>query len=105
MILTHIKIFELIKIKRMKQVFVAGGEFEQPADFIKRVNRNIQILMDSDRNPEINDIKFTVHNGSNDKVYLAYIIAEVDMDPEKTVNETYNKPKNKKKKIKYRVYH
>lgn len=88
----------------MKQVFVAGGEFEQPADFVRRVNRNIQILMDSDKNPEINDIKFTVHGGGIDKVYLAYIIAEVDVDPATTVNESYNQPKKKKKKVKFRVY-
>ncbi len=82
----------------MKQVFIAGGEYDEPAEFSRTVNRNIQILMDSDRNAEIDDIQFTVHNSRFGMVYLAYIIAEVDVDENAVLNTKYSTPRKKKKK-------
>ena len=92
------------KIKRMKQVFITGGNYDHPSDFSKNVNKNIKILMESDRNCDIQDIKFTVTKDPRyidyGMVYLAYIIAEVDIieKPEIIDEKKHKKKKHKKKK-------
>ena len=48
------------KIVRMKQVFAVGGTYNDPSNFTKAVNKNLIILGDSDRNCEVQDIKFNV---------------------------------------------
>ncbi|MHA1438628.1 MAG: hypothetical protein ACTSPD_13730 [Promethearchaeota archaeon] len=86
----------------MKQIFIAGGVYNDPAKFSKTVNRNIQILLDSDRNAEIHDIKFTALNEPRysglGTTFLAYIIAEVDVDETEILNEKYQQKKKKHKK-------
>ena len=66
-------------VRRMKQTFIAGGNYVHPSEFSKVVNKNIKILMDSDRNCEILDIKFSVQNHpqyiDHGLLYLAFIIA------------------------------
>ncbi len=83
-------------VRRMKQIFIVGGNHKQPAEFAKAINRNIKILMESDRNCEIMDVKFNVSNDPNyiqyGMLYLAFIIAEVDI--------IEKEPEGKKKKHK-----
>ena len=88
--------------RRMKQVFIAGGNYNEPSKFATTVNRNIKILMDSDRNCDILDIKFNVSNNPRyidyGMVYLAFILAEVDIieeEPEDLGRKHKKKHKNK----------
>jgi len=90
-------------IKRMKQLFVVGGNFDQPSEFTKKVNRNIQILNESDKNCKIEDIKFQIFNDSRfsnyGPTYLAFIIAEVDVDlTPKVEQDGITRRKRKKKR-------
>jgi len=90
-------------VKRMKQVFIAGGNYVHPSEFSKVVNKNIKVLMESDRNCEILDIQFSVQNHpqyiNHGMVYLAFIVAEVDII-EKEADEGKKKHKKKHKKDK-----
>lgn len=92
--------------KRMKQVFIVGGNHEHPSDFSRIVNKNIKILMESDRNAEIQDIKFSVQKDPRyieyGMVYLAFIIAEVDIIDKQSPPEIEGSNKHKKKKRKKR---
>ena len=86
------------KIVRLNQVYAVGGTFKDPSDFTRTVNKNLVMLNDSDKNCKVKDIKFSVFNdprlASSIPVYLAFIIAEVDVDitPEPEL-------KGKKKKL------
>lgn len=90
-------------IKRMKQIFIAGGNYVHPSEFSKVVNKNIKILMESDRNCDIIDIQFSVQNHpqyiDHGLLYLAFITAEVDI-VEKESDESKKKHKKKHKKDK-----
>ncbi|MFW9937902.1 MAG: hypothetical protein ACFFD5_09650 [Candidatus Thorarchaeota archaeon] len=105
------KIFSLImeespeerKVVRMDQIYAVGGTFNEPSDFAKTVNRNLQILQTSDKYCNIKDIKFSIFNDHRytnaAPIYLAFIVAEIDVDitPEP---ETKGKRRRKKKKKK-----
>ena len=87
-------------VRRMKQIFIAGGNYVHPSEFSKVVNKNIKILMDSDRNCEILDIKFSVQNHpqyiDHGLLYLAFIIAEVDVIEKPDEGKKKHKKKHKK---------
>ena len=89
-------------VRRMKQIFIVGGNHKQPAEFAKAINRNIKILMESDRNCEILDIKFSVQNHpqyiDHGLLYLAFIIAEVDIIEKQDDGKKKHKKKHKKDK-------
>ena len=90
------------KMKRMTQVYCVGGNYHQPSDFTKAVNRNIKILMDGDRNCEIVDVDFNIHNHpryiEHGLLYLAFIVAEVDIVDKPASTENFGKKKRRKKK-------
>ncbi len=92
------------KIVRMLQSFAVGGNYDNPSEFTKKVNKNIKILKNSDRNPIIKDIKFSVFSDLRfpnlAPSYLAFILAEVDVNitPEPEVTGRKGKKKKKKKK-------
>jgi hypothetical protein len=94
------------KIVRMDQVYAVGGTFDDPSDFTNAVNRNLIILHESDRNCIIKDIKFNVFTDqrfvNTAPIYLAFIIAEVDVDltPEPEVSKKKRRKDKKKKKKK-----
>ncbi len=89
------------QIVRMKQVYAVGGTFSDPSDFTRKVNKNLMILRQSDKNCEVKDIKFNTFSdprySNAGPIHLAFIIAEVDVDitPEP---ETPSKKRKKKKK-------
>ncbi|MFW9952116.1 MAG: hypothetical protein ACFFKA_18500 [Candidatus Thorarchaeota archaeon] len=91
------------KIVRMDQIYAVGGTYDEPSDFAQAVNRNLQILQDSDKYCHIKDIKFSIYNdprySNAPPIYLAFIIAEIDVDvtPEPEVK---GKKKWKKKRKK-----
>ncbi len=86
-------------IVRLNQVYAVGGTFKNPSDFTRKINRNLVMLNGSDKNCKIKDIKFTTYFdpslASSIPVYLAFIIAEVDVD---ITPEPISKRKKKKKK-------
>jgi hypothetical protein len=95
---------EIGKIKnivRLDQVYAVGGTFKDPSDFTRTINKNLVMLSKSDKNCEVQDIKFNIYSdpslASSIPVYLAFIIAKVDVDitPEP---ELKGKKKKKKKK-------
>jgi hypothetical protein len=90
------------QIVRMDQVFAVGGTFDDPSEFTRKVNKNLIILRQSDKNCKVKDIKF---NAFSDKrfsnagpILLAFIIAEVDVDITPDDEEPSKKRKKKKKK-------
>ena len=91
------------KIVRMEQIYAVGGTYEDPSDFAQAVNRNLQILQNSDKYCKLKDIKFNIYNDyrytTAPPIYLAFIIAEIDVDvtPEP---ELKGKKKKKKKEAK-----
>lgn len=86
----------------MKQVYVVGGQFDDPSDFTKKVNRNLSVLRESDNNAKVIDINFSVHSdqryGNYGPVYLAFITAEVDVDISPKVEDDGITRKKKKKR-------
>jgi len=86
----------------MKQVYVVGGNYDHVEDFTKTINRNIKILLDGDKNAKIEDVKIDVHRDPRydtyGMTYLAFIIAEVDVDEENLDYEMENESDDKKKK-------
>jgi len=85
----------------MKQIYVVGGNgYEDPSEFVKKVNKNLKLLRDSDNNAKVLDIQFTVHSdpnyGSYGPTYLAFITAEVDVDISPKVEEDGITRKKKK---------
>lgn len=91
------------QIVRMDQVFAVGGTFEDPSEFTRKVNRNLVILNQSDKNCKVKDIKFSAFSDPRysmaGPILLAFIIAEVDVDitPEP---ESRGRKRKKKKKAK-----
>jgi hypothetical protein len=91
------------KIVRIDQVFAVGGTYDEPSNFTHAVNRNIQVLNDSDKNCTIKDIKFNVFSDNRynaPPIYLAFIIAEVDVDltPAPVLSKKEKRKAKKKKK-------
>ena len=82
------------KIVRMKQVFAVGGTYNDPSNFTKTVNKNLVILGDSDRNCEVQDIKFNVFN---DQRYTNSSEVDVDVTPEPESTKKKGKKRKKKK--------
>jgi hypothetical protein len=92
------------KIVRMDQIYAVGGTFEEPADFTRIVNRNLQILQGGGKNCQVKDIKFNIFNdlrfSNSAPIYLAFIVAEVDVDVTPEPEEKGKKKKKKKEKKK-----
>jgi len=90
------------QIVRMDQVFAVGGTYEDPSEFTRKVNRNLMILRQSDKNCKVKDIKFSAFSdprySSAGPILLAFIIAEVDVDITPEHEEHTGKRKKKKKK-------
>lgn len=95
------------KIIRTDQVYVVGGTFSDPSDFTNKVNRNLIILHESNKDYKIKDIKFNIfndpHHPHTAPIYLAFIIAEVDVDitpepPEEKKKSRWRRKKKKKRK-------
>ena len=91
------------QIVRMDQVFAVGGT-DSPAEFTRKVNKNLMILRQSDKNCKVKDIKFSAFSdprySNAGPILLAFIIAEVDVDITPEPEEHGKKRKKKKKKSK-----
>ncbi|NVM18096.1 MAG: hypothetical protein HWN80_10290 [Candidatus Lokiarchaeota archaeon] len=89
------------QIVRMNQVFAVGGTID-PAEFTRKVNKNLLILKQSDKNCKVKDIKFSTFSdprySNAGPILLAFIIAEVDVDITPEPEEHGRKRKKKKKK-------
>ena len=94
------------QIVRMDQVFAVGGTYEDPSEFTRKVNKNLMILRQSDKNIKVKDIKFNAFSDPRysmaGPILLAFIIAEVDVDitPEPEKHGKTGKKKKQKKKSK-----
>jgi len=94
------------QIVRMDQVFAVGGTFDDPSEFTRKVNKNLIILRQSDKNIKVKDIKFSAFSdprySNAGPILLAFIIAEVDVNitPEPEDHGKKRKKKKKKKKSK-----
>jgi hypothetical protein len=90
------------QIVRMAQVYAVGGTYEDPAEFTRKVNKNLVILRQSDKNCKLKDIKFSAFSdprySNAGPILLAFIIAEVDVDIAEETEEPSKKRKKKKKK-------
>lgn len=93
------------QIVRMDQVFAVGGTYEDPSEFTRKVNRNLVILSQSDKNCKVKDIKFSAFSDPRysmaGPILLAFIIAEVDVDITPEPEDLSKKRKKKKKKKHY----
>ncbi len=91
------------QIVRMEQVFAVGGT-DSPAEFTRKVNKNLMILRQSDKNCKVKDIKFSAFTdprySNAGPILLAFIIAEVDVDITPEPEDHVKKRKKKKKKNK-----
>jgi hypothetical protein len=91
------------KIIRTDQVYVVGGSFNDPSDFTNKVNQNLILFHESKNYYKIKDIKFNIFNDQRHPhtppIYLAFIIAEVDVDitPEPPEEESKWWKRSKKK--------
>ena len=92
------------QIVRMDQVFAVGGSYNDPSEFTRKVNKNLMILRQSDKNIKVKDIKFSAFSdprySNAGPILLAFIIAEVDVDitPEPEDHGKRHKKKKKKRK-------
>ncbi len=92
------------QIVRMDQVFAVGGTYNDPSEFTRKVNKNLMILRQSDKNIKVKDIKFSAFSdprySNAGPILLAFIIAEVDVDitPEPEDHGKRHKKKKKKRK-------
>ena len=90
------------QIVRMDQVFAVGGAFENPSEFTRKVNKNLMVLHQSDKNCKIKDIKFSAFSDARysqaGPILLAFIIAEVDVDITPEPEDLGRRRKKKKKK-------
>ena len=92
------------QIIRMEQVYAVGGTYNDPSEFTRKVNKNLMILKQSDKNCKVKDIKFSAFTdprySNAGPILLAFIIAEVDVDitPEPEIHGKKRKKKKKKKK-------
>jgi len=95
------KITPFENIIRTKQVFVVGGQYDDPSEFTRKLNKNLMILRESDNNAKVIDIKYTVHSDtrySGAPVYLGWIMAEVDVDISPKVEDDGITRKEKKRR-------
>ena len=92
------------QIVRMDQVFAVGGTYNDPSEFTRKVNKNLIILRQSDKNIKVKDIKFSAFSdprySNAGPILLAFIIAEVDVDVTPEPEDHSKKRKKKKKKSK-----
>jgi hypothetical protein len=90
------------QIVRMDQVFAVGGTYNDPSEFTRKVNKNLMILRQSDKNIKIKDIKFSAFTdprySNAGPILLAFIVAEVDVDITPEPKDRGKKRKKKKKK-------
>ena len=90
------------QIVRMDQVFAVGGTYNDPSEFTRKVNKNLKVLRQSDKNCEVKDIKFSAFSdprySNAGPILLAFIIAEVDVDITPEPEDHRKKRKKKKKK-------
>jgi len=93
------------KIIRTDQVYVVGGSFTDPSEFSNKVNQNLILFHESEKYYKIKDIKFNIfhdhHHPQTPPIYLAFIIAEVDVDitpepPEEEKSKWWRRSKKKK---------
>ncbi len=92
------------QIVRMDQVYAVGGTYNDPSEFTRKVNKNLMILRQSDKNIKVKDIKFSAFTdprySNAGPILLAFIIAEVDVDVTPEPEDRGKKRKKKKKKKK-----
>ena len=92
------------QIVRLDQVFAVGGTYNDPSEFTRKVNKNLMILRQSDKNVKVKDIKFSAFTdprySNAGPILLAFIIAEVNVDVTPKPEEHGKKRKKKKKKKK-----
>ena len=92
------------QIVRMDQVYAVGGTYNDPSEFTRKVNKNLMILRQSDKNIKVKDIKFSAFTdprySNAGPILLAFIIAEVDVDVTPEPEDHGKKRKKKKKKKK-----
>jgi len=90
------------QIVRMDQVYAVGGTFNDPSEFTRKVNKNLMVLRQSDKNVKVKDIKFSAFSdprySNAGPILLAFIIAEVDVDITPEPEDHSKKRKKKKKK-------
>jgi len=90
------------QIVRMDQVYAVGGTYNDPSEFTRKVNKNLMILRQSDKNVKVKDIKFSAFTdprySNAGPILLAFIIAEVDVDITPEPEDHGKKRKKKKKK-------
>jgi hypothetical protein len=92
------------QIVRMDQVYAVGGTYNDPSEFTRKVNKNLIILRQSDKNIKVKDIKFSAFTdprySNAGPILLAFIIAEVDVDVTPEPEDSGKKRKKSKKKRK-----
>ncbi|MHA1235482.1 MAG: hypothetical protein ACTSQL_10405 [Promethearchaeota archaeon] len=92
------------QIVRMDQVYAVGGTYNDPSEFTRKVNKNLMILRQSNKNVKVKDIKFSAFSdprySNAGPILLAFIIAEVDVDVTPEPEDHGKKRKKKKKKSK-----
>ncbi len=90
------------QIVRVDQVFAVGGTYNDPSEFTRKVNKNLLILRQSDKNIKVKDIKFSAFSdprySNAGPILLAFIIAEVDVNITPEPEDHGKKRKKKKKK-------
>ncbi len=90
------------QVVRLDQVFAVGGTYNDPSEFTRKVNKNLMILRQSDKNVKVKDIKFSAFSdprySNAGPILLAFIIAEVDVDITPEPKDHGKKRKKKKKK-------
>ena len=92
------------QIVRMDQIFAVGGTYNDPSEFTRKVNKNLIILRQSDKNIKVKDIKFSAFSdprySNAGPILLAFIIAEVDVNITPEPEDLGKKRKKTKKKRK-----
>ena len=92
------------QIVRMDQVYAVGGTYNDPSEFTRKVNKNLLILRQSDKNIKVKDIKFSAFTdprySNAGPILLAFIIAEVDVNITPEPEDSGKKRKKSKKKRK-----
>ncbi len=92
------------QIVRMDQVYAVGGTYNDPSEFTRKVNKNLMILRQSDKNIKVKDIKFSAFTdprySNAGPILLAFIIAEVDVNITPKPEDSGKKRKKSKKKRK-----
>jgi len=92
------------QIVRMDQIYAVGGTYNDPSEFTRKVNKNLMILRQSDKNIKVKDIKFSAFTdprySNAGPILLAFIIAEVDVNITPEPEDSGKKRKKSKKKRK-----